>query len=266
MLPGYADCPRRAAAKQFRKLFEGIGYQFRQLPPSVGSAAGTATHTGCEMLLRAKFAGKTISLDDALEPAIAGFSEEIAPGAIWDDTTPNANTAQLQIQRMVAAYRNGPLETIMPLNVNGEPAVELALEADAGDGWKLTGHIDVVDDFSVPHDTKTGSLPRPYYAQMGSYSLLIRSNRIAPVVEGLQIDYLQRVGKTKPQPPAEVKTYPVAPCERNAMAVIGKIKGDMAEFQIKQNPSAFPCNHMSMMCSDKYCPAWGTAFCELSGR
>lgn len=266
MLPSYPDCPRRSVAKQYRRKFEKLGYQFRELPPSVGAVVGTATHTAAEMLLRAKFEGKTISMDEALAPAFAGFQEETGKGATWDDTSPNANTAQKQIKRQAEAYLYGPLSRIMPLNVNGVPAVELDLRADTGDGWELTGHIDLITDAPMIRDTKTGALVRPYHAQLGGYSLLARTNGIVKTAAGLCIDFIQRVGISKVQPPCKTISYPVAQCERNAMGIINRIKQDMAAFDQTQNPEVFMANQMSMMCSDKYCPAWGTAFCELSGR
>lgn len=266
MLPSYPDCPRRAVAKQYRRQFERMGYEFRQTLPSVGSAAGTACHTGAEMLLRAKHAGKQITLDEALEPAFAGFAEETGKGAVWDDTTPNLNTAQQQIKRMVAAYYYGPLKDVTPLTVDGEPAVELELEANAGPGWKLTGHIDLVDSAGTVRDTKTGALVRPYHGQLGAYSLLVRSNKILPQVQGVCIDFIQRVGKTKNQPPCVTHAYQVAACERNAMGIIERVKQDMAAFDETGNIEVFLANPMSMMCSDKYCPAWGTKFCALNGK
>lgn len=266
MLPSYPDCPRRAVAKQYRRKFEKLGYEFRQLPPSVGAAAGTAVHTGAEVLLRAKWAGIQATLEQALEQAMTGFQAETADGAIWDDTTPNENTAGQQISRMIASYLHGPLTTETPATVNGEPAVELELEANAGDGWKLTGHIDLVTDRGWVRDTKTGALIRPYHAQLGAYSLLVRSNQVLSSVTGAAIDFIQRVGKTKPQPPAVVQEYAVSACERNAMGILKRLQADMQQFDESGNLEAFPSNMMSMMCSDKYCPAWGTAFCELSGK
>lgn len=265
MLPSYPDCPRRAVAKQYRRKFEKLGYVFRELPPSVGAAAGTAVHTGAEQLLRAKWAGKAITLDQALEPAIAGFQEEIGKGAIWDDTTPNCNTAEQQIRGMIEAYLHGPLATEMPLTINDGPAVELELKANAGDGWTLTGHVDLVTDKQWVRDTKTGALVRPYHAQLGAYSLLVRSNKILQAVKGSAIDFIKRAGKTKPQPPCAVQTYAVAPCERNAAALIQRIKEDMARFDATGEVNVFMANQMSMMCSIKYCPAYGTEFCELTG-
>ena len=261
MLPSYPDCPRRAVAKQYRRKFEKLGYEFRELAPSVGAAAGTAVHKGAEMMLRAKHAGKTISLDQALEPAITGFQEETGKGAIWDETTPNSNVAAEQIKRMVAMYA---VQLDIPATVNGEPAVELSLKANAGDGWELTGHIDLVTETGWVRDTKTGALMRPYHAQLGAYSLLVRSNKIIDV-KGAAIDFIKRVGKTKPQPPCEAQEYAVGPCERNALALIGKLKADMAQFDATGDLGSFMPNPMSMMCGDKYCPAWGTAFCELTG-
>jgi hypothetical protein len=261
MLPSYPDCPRRAVAKQYSRKFEKLGYEFKKLAPSVGAAAGTAVHTGAEQLLRAMHAGKSITIDQALEPAIAGFQEETAPGAIWDDTTPNANTAHEQIRRMITAYSQC---LDMPATVNNEPAVELSLEADCGDGWKLTGHIDLVTEAGWVRDTKTGALVRPYHAQLGAYSLLVRSNRVIPTVKGAAIDFIQRVGKTKHQPPLQVQEYAVAPCERNAMGIINRLKQDMRQFDETGNLEVFSANQMSMMCGNKYCPAFGTTFCELT--
>lgn len=261
MLPSYPDCPRRAVAKQYRRKFEKLGYQFRELPPSVGAAAGTAVHTGAEQLLRAMHAGKSITIEQALDPALQGFSEETNKGAIWDDTTPNANVAVEQIRRMVTAYSH---KLQMPATVNGEPAVELELEADAGGGWKLTGHIDLVTETGWVRDTKTGALIRPYHAQLGAYSLLVRSNNVISAVKGAAIDFIKRVGKTKSQPPCVEQTYQVAACERNACAIIVRIKSDMAAFDDKVDVNVFMANNMSMMCSDKYCPAFGADFCELT--
>lgn len=259
MLPSYPDCPRRAVAKQFRRKFEKLGYTFRENAPSVGSAAGTAVHKGCEMLLRAIHAGQNITLDQALEPALQGFSDETGKGAIWDDTTPNANVATEQIRRMIAVY-----PVAMPATIQDGPAVELSLEANAGDGWKLTGHIDLVTATGWVRDTKTGALSRPYHAQLGAYSLLVRSNNVIPIVHGVAIDFIKRVGKTKHQPPVENQNYPVSACERNAMGLISRIKADMTRFDQTQNTEEFMTNQMSMMCGDKYCPAWGTDFCELT--
>ncbi len=263
MLPSYPDCPRRAVAKQYRRTFEKLGYQFRELPPSIGSSVGTAVHAATTELNKSLWRGRAPNLEQAVELAMVEFIKEVAPGAVWDDTTPNINTAQAQIRRMTAVY-----VPRMPLTINGEPAVEIGgdqgLSADCGDGWILTGHPDLIDENRFLEDTKTGAVVRPYHGQLGGYSLLVRSNRIAEL-SGLGMRYIPRMGKTKFQTPPVLTSYAVPPCERNAMGTITKIKEDMARFNATGDLESFPCNKMSMMCTDKYCPAWGTPFCELSG-
>lgn len=271
MLPGYSDCTRRAVAKQYRRKFQELGYEFRELPPSVGSSVGTAVHAATAAMNIAVWRGETPNVSAAVESAIVAMVEELSAGAVWDDTTPNMNTAQLQVKRMTEVY-----QPRMPLTLPDEtPAVELGgengLTADCGGGWILTGHPDLIDADRCLEDTKTGAVVRPYQGQLGGYSLLVRSNKICELT-GLGMRYIPRIGKTKFQTPPIFTGYPVAPCERNAMGTILRIKSDMALFDqsvTDRKPQgdlelAFPCNQSSMMCSDKYCIAKGTSFCELT--
>ena len=263
MLPGYADCPRRAVAKQYRRRFQADGYEFRELPPSVGSSVGTAVHAATAALNISLWRGEAPNVDQAVDSAITAMVDELSKGAVWDDTTPNLNTAQLQVKRMAAVY-----VPRMPFTINGAPAVEIGgeegLKADCGDGWELTGHPDLIDADRVLEDTKTGAVVRPYQGQLGGYSLLVRSNNICELT-GLGMRYIPRIGKTKFQTPPIYTGYPVGPCERNATGTILRIKADMKIYnETGDLERAFPCNQSSMMCSDKYCPAKGTRFCELT--
>ncbi len=265
MLPSYPDCPRRAVAKQFRSKFQKLGYTFRQLPPSVGAAAGTAVHASTAEMDRALWRGEPANVDAAIDMAVAEFNDEVATGCIWDDTTPNINIAHQQIRKMTVAY-----VPRMPLTINGEPAVEIGgehgLRANCGDGWELTGHPDLIDTLRYIRDKKTGALVRPYHGQLGGYSLLVRSNKICEP-GGLGMDYIPRTPKTKGQKPPIITEYPVGACERNATGIIHRIKADMIVFDSTGDlERAFCTNMMSMMCTDKYCPAWGTSFCELTGK
>ena len=266
MLPAYLDCSRRTAAKQFIKKFKADGYEFRQLAPSVGAAAGTAVHKGVEVALKARWSRRTPSADEILQPAYESFLNEVEPGAVWDETTPNASVAQQQIRTMISAYLNGPGKDLMPMTMaDGQPAVELHLEADAGNGWTLTGTMDVTADDFV-RDLKTGALKRPYSAQLGAYALLVRSNEVITDIKGLCIDFVKRAGKTKPQPQCETQEYPVVESQRYAMGIIHRIKKDMAEYEQDGNMDmAFMANPMSMMCGPKYCPCHGTKFCTYGG-
>lgn len=259
MLPGYNDCTRRAVAKQFRKRFEQDGYTFTELPPSVGSSVGTAVHLSTGELDKALWSGQSLSVDSAVEMGIASLSEELASGAIWDDTTPNINVAQEQIRRMTSVY-----VPRMPLTVNDQPAVELGLKADCGNGWMLTGHMDLIDEHGFLIDKKTGSRMRSYHGQFGGYSLLVRSNKIAELT-GLGMLYIPRMAKGKHQAPPVMQEYGITLCERNAMGTIKRIKSDMALYeQAGDLDVAFPCNNSSQMCTPKYCLAFGTEFCVIT--
>lgn len=157
MLPGYVDCPRRAVAKSYRRKFQKLGYELRELPPSVGAAAGTAVHASTAEMDRALWRGEPANVDQAVEAAIVGFNTETGTGCVWDDTTPNQNVAHMQIRKMTMAYTPR-----MPMTINGEPAVEIGgefgLQANAGDGWVLTGHPDLIDELRFIRDKKPGRL------------------------------------------------------------------------------------------------------------
>lgn len=259
MLPAYPDCPRRGAAKQYRRLVEDAGFELRPLLPSVGSAIGTAAHAALAHMLTEKMrTGEPGRLDDGLEVAMSGFHEEIAPGAEWDDTSPNLQTAEIQIRRLA--------ECLQVLAITEDPVlVEAELRATVAPGWELTGHLDLMTRPGVIIDAKTGALKRPYQAQLGGYSLLVRSQPAGtlPEVTGIGIAFAQRARKTKPQPPLERQTYDIAVAEGAAYATVQRIVRDVEEFEKTGSPEAFPANPLSLMCSKKYCPAWGTTFCRM---
>ena len=253
MLPGWVDCARRAAAKQYRKMVEGFGFVLRQLQPSVGAAVGTAVHRAAAELMRRKRDGNPATAG-VLETAIAAFHEEIAPGAIWDDTTPNTLTARAQIERLTAAY--------LPVVEEREPVlIEEPFKATVGGGWTLTGQIDLYDAQNELDDLKTGALARPYIQQVGGYTMLLEAN--GHEVKKAGTTFLKRARVAKPQP-APVRTYfDLEPARRSAWAVIQEIRRDMEAFAEKGDPYKLPANPMSLMCSEKYCPAWGTEFCKV---
>lgn len=255
MLPSWNDCARRTAAKQYGDLIEGAGFELRSLMPSVGAAIGTAVHAAVEHVLRGKLeTGTPASIDDGVAVALGALRDEIAPGAEWDETTPNLQTAEFQVRRLAQAY--------MPLITDIEPAgVELQLSASISDGWELTGKIDLLTRLGALDDLKTGAIRRPYQAQLGSYSILLRSHGHA--VTSVGTTFLPRARKSKPQPAPERQTYDRAVCEAAAFATIKEIRRDVEAFEGDGDPFAFRANPMSLMCSPRYCPAHGTSFCKL---
>lgn len=255
MLPGYADCARRAVAKQFHRLVEDQGHELRQLMPSVGAAVGTAVHVIAAHVLRNKMEhGIPGVFADGLTTAMEKFSEEIGPGAEWDDTTPNVMAAQSQIARLAMAY--------LPLTQEITPvAVELELTAEIQPGWELSGHVDLITSDGRVDDLKTGALPRPYQTQLGGYALLARAN--GHKVSEVGITFIQRVRGSRIQPPPVRQTFDLDTSQREAMATIQAITRDVDAFEETGKPEVIRANPMSLMCSPKYCPAWGTSFCKM---
>lgn len=250
------DCSRRAAAKGWSKQVTESGYDLHKLPPSAGSALGTASHAAAEYMMSLKMeTGELAPVDQAIEYAVEKFGMEIADGVVWDDATPNRNAALIQMDKQVRAYVP-VMETFTPM------ALELELKADVGDGFQLTGHLDILTTDGAVRDEKYGALSRPYQSQLGAYSLLGRSNGYA--VTTLLIDWIQRVGKTKPQPKCQTFEYDQSESEHAAHGIIARVKQDLGLFN--EDPDnlwrCWPANPMSLMCSDKYCPAHGTNFCD----
>lgn len=255
-LPAYMDCNRRAAAKLFQEEIEAAGYEVRQLAASVGSALGTSAHYGIEVVLTNKiYNGQLGSVEDACNAAVDKFSEEITDGVIWDDTTPSLNAAIVQLRRQVQAY--------MPIAALLDPkAVEISLSADIGDGFTLAGHIDILENNGAIRDEKFGAREGQFWLQLGGYALLAIS--AGHDVSSLNVDWIPRVGKSKHQPPVTTTTYPLQQAQTDAYQVIQRIKMDVGLFRQDSDRlyQSFPANPMSMLCSDKYCPAHGTEFCN----
>ena len=262
-LPAHPDCPRRNLAKSFGHVVRAQGYELRTNAPSVGAAVGTATHAAAARLLEAKRDhGQPGDTQAAVDEAVAGFDTEIEAGAEWDDTTPNPDTAHKQIRRLTMAFARGVLPHVEPM------LIETHMQADAGDGFTLDGHVDLITRDRWVRDLKTGALVRPYQAQLGGYSLLARSNAATTGVTstaGVATDFIQRVSSRRQQPDPVETSYPVAVAENAALAAVAQIKRDVTALAEGGDPWAVPANPMSMMCSPKYCPAYGTDFCALGG-
>lgn len=246
------DCGRRAATKLFWREIHDAGFTLRSLSAGIGAATGTATHAGMGYMLREKmFTGELGNETEQDQRVLESLSEQVAPGCTYDTTSPNLNTAQAQVLRQVRSYRQHVAPKLEPV------AVEHRFEAETG-GIILSGQPDVATD--GVHDLKTGKL-RANHPQYGSYSLLLRSHGIE--VKSIIEDFVPRVAIQKPQPEPQQIVYDVALCENIAVSLIGKLERDYREFLETGNPNAFVANPSSMLCSDRYCGAWGTNFCHF---
>jgi hypothetical protein len=255
-LPGYTDCPRRAAAKSWRHIIEGAGFHLRKLSNSIGASVGTGVHAGASYMLNQKKSGEPINGKDAGEVAVIELRRQTGDGIIWDTVTQNLNTAEKQTLRLTQLFESACVPILKP------DLIEYSRKAVIAPGWELTGRSDIETSDEIITDWKMGKVSRPYHSQLGGYSLLRRSQGGTRPRELLK-KQLKRVAIDKPQPPVETVEYDIATCERAAWAIIGHIKRDITAFLKSGDPWCFACNPMSMMCSDRYCPCFGTGFCEL---
>ena len=74
------------------------------------------------------------------------------------------SVAQQQVIRQTRLYHDQVAPGIKPI------AVEEYLKAEIDDGFILSGHVDVTEEFDL-HDLKTGKNQRANQAQYGAYAL-----------------------------------------------------------------------------------------------
>jgi hypothetical protein len=252
--PSFLDCERRTAARAWPHLIKDAGFEAREILPPVGAPIGTATHAGASFTLTEKLeSGELGNHTEAIERGLQSFDEEAANGVTWDDTTAERNTAHQQIIRQISAYRANVAPRVAPV------AVEKRLNADLGDGIIVSGQADLFTEGEV-RDLKTGVRQRNNMAQYGTYALLARQHGhpVARVYE----DFVKRVSPAKPQPEPISTESPAADAMPLAWAVLQRMKAALIAFRVSGDPMAFLPNPNSMLCSAKYCPAFGTNFCR----
>jgi hypothetical protein len=267
-LSGYADCPRRSAARMFRSIITAAGYDLRELPNGIGASVGSAVHAGAAISLKHKaLHGDCCPEDVATDTAVEVLRETVLGGTIFDRETPILNIAEQQAVRMIRTYRSQVAREIQPM------IIEERLEAEVRPGLILSGQADVIArEPGRVRDIKTGKRLGNHIPQIGAYSLLARSAGVD--IQSAGIDYVARAAMTKsrlpnPQPDAVMIKVHVANAETAATRVIDHIAADLATFTQGDDerriqpgdPWAFIANPSSMLCGDKYCPAWGTSFC-----
>lgn len=255
-LTSYTDCALRTAASSFKWLFEDAGYKLNQRGAGIGATVGTSAHAGVEFSLREKLrTGSPAKISDCIDAGIAEFesiksTEELE----FDATTASQDDAKRQISEIQKAHHSLLLPEIKPR------LIEERMFADLGDGFVLSGQADVITMDYTCRDLKTG-LEKNYMAQVGAYSILSRSN--AEPVEKVMLDYVSRAKKGKPVNPFTVELDRKT-CEKSAIIVINRLKSDYKRFLKSGNPVAFQANPCSMLCSDKFCPAYGTKLCQFT--
>lgn len=259
-LSHYTDCPRRSAAKMFfKEISEQFGFELTPTNTSAGAAVGTAMHKSLETAIVLRYQDQPYT-DEIKKVAEASIFETAREGIIWDDTTFDKAAGILQAVRQTHAI----LDVFPELD---EIAIEGEFTADLGDDFILSGHIDIrgrEEGKYTIQDFKSGTVKRVNTPQYGGYSLLVRT--AGQKVDLLREIYIKRVGKTKSQPAPIIQDYEPAMAENFAFAIIKQIKADLQAFRKSGSPWVWLPNPNSMMCSQHYCPAYGTKFCKCKTK
>jgi hypothetical protein len=265
-LTWWPDCPRRGAARLFWREISAAGFRLRSTPRGIGAAIGSAVHKTAAVILTEK--AKTGSLPPstvAADCAAETLLDELGSGEImFDRTTANRVEGEVTVVGMARAYHRHIAPTVDAV------LVEERLEAEVAPGIVLSGQPDVVA--REPHrvrDLKTSTRAGATHApQIGGYSLLARSHGLD--IAEAAVDSIRRVAIGRAQPDPVSKPVAVALAESAASSIIKHIEGDLRTFRegdparriLPGDPWAFAANPSSILCSPKYCPAFGTEFCR----
>lgn len=259
LLTSYNDCPRRSAAQTFRDLVLYEGHDsIRGKVTGVAATLGSACHAGVELSLETKMlTGEPAPLKTCIDYAVAEFENQVseAEGLFFDQTTKSIPEGKDQIVAIQKVHYNTFLPTINP------KLIETQFYAKLGGGFVLSGKPDLITQEGVVEDFKTGLAETNYMAQVGAYGILAISNSVQ--VNKGKINCVPRTPLTKVIEPYEVE------CDFNAARMVAintlrQIKNNINEFLKTGESYSFPANSASKLCSEKYCPAYATKFCECT--
>lgn len=270
-LPAYAGCQLRAAAHASPRLFADHGHELAPPRGNVGALVGSGLHGAGEVGLRELMASGTVApLSTLSDAAITVFrarhleEREQTTEIVMDTETPDMDTAERQLARMAAAYREGVLRTARPV------MVESRINAAFNEHVTLSGQSDLLhlDDQEVPvvRDLKTGRRKQPassHAPQIGAYSLLFRSRGMEP--KGCQIDYVKREALTKPQPAVVSDGLSIEAAERMAYTILGDWSAKAVAFARDGDPAKFIANPNNLLCNSRFCRLHGRPACPATG-
>lgn len=240
----------------FGDKIQEAGFTINRIGSSIGAVIGTEYHKKAAAVLRARMAGVTDFGALLAEAVATGIEYPEDGGIIWDATTKDEAAAQLALEKIIRAW--------LPLGMSYTPAqVEQELTKDLGDGFELSGHIDVRTADGAIRDHKSGANDPKAYEQMGAYSILAE-HKLGPV-SALHVDWMKRVGVKTPASAPVTLTYDKADCVSAANRILETIQEDYLAFKKTGDPHEFRANPRTMMCSEKYCSVKGTPFCKLGG-
>lgn len=263
-LSNFVDCERRSAARMFTVEIEAAGHRLHSLPRGIGASIGTSVHAGVAYTLTEKATDGHLSPDSAMtDAAVHEFREIARQGIDYDKETSTANMAERQVTRMALAYQTTIAPTVEPI------LVEQRFEVDTGIGFILSGQSDLIArEPKTLRDLKSGKRRGHHKAQIGAYSLISRAH--GHEIEHAKEDFVARTPLTKPQATPLTFTYDLAVSENAAWSILKRIKVALEGFRngsedghlLAGDPWHFTANPASMLCSRRFCSAYGTSWCH----
>lgn len=249
------DCFRRTAAKLFRKMVMGIGYDLNRLTQGIGAAVGIAAHQGCFYAMNHKKThGELPPLNDIVDSSQSQLIEEMNDREIqYDSGTKSFNDASHQVSSLTRVF----VSEIAP-NLNPESLEQEIFIIHRG--VKILGHYDIKTTEKTILDYKFGAdraTDIDCQAQLGGYEIIENMNGFP--VSGLECIHISR-DKFR----IHRQNYDLSLCADLSKRIANMMIDQLKSFETSQDHRAFMCNTSSQMCSQNFCPAYKTGFCPES--
>lgn len=247
-LPELFDCPARWEAKHIKRL---------RMPSSGNSVLGKAIHAGTAAYDSSALNGKPITIDDAAG-VVADTIHHPEEDVDWGEDRPQ------EAESIGIALTGMYCRQIAPaMNYVAVEATCERLEI-TGIGIALTGTADRVVAVATGHgiaDVKSGKTAvaadgtvktQGHASQMAVYELLAEHSTGIPIDAPSQIIGLQ-VAKTDKGRRAGIGTIEGG---RDLLLGDEESPGLLRHASVMLHSGTFPGNPKSMMCHEKYCPAY----------
>ena len=245
----WPDCNRRTFARAFPELVISAGHKLRDRIAHIGAVVGTGAHVAAQWTH-----DRPDEKSAAVDAGIASMYVEAEAGVMYDSLTGNLDHAKTQLQRITAVYQHRVYPELR------EAVVEGRLWAEVGPRVSVTGQPDgALDDETT--DLKTGARAWSHVFQLGTYSLLRRTNGAKPT--RLREIRIPRTRISAGQQDPVMTYYPVDAAEQGAWQVIDDMKGALNGFLRHREIDKIPANPGSVLCSSAFCPLHSTAGCRL---
>lgn len=258
----YPSCGRRFGANWLASsgMARTLGFSFPPRRQNVGAVCGTGLHAGTGYLMKEWQVtgehGGMQRLERANEVAAVEVRDQTRPEqqVAMDDTTKSAWHAIKVTQSMVGRVHDEFRPTSAPV------IVEKGLKAVYPGDFQVTGTLDLFLVAKELHDHKSWSRFKPKgWAQPGTYSILLRSNRHE--VEDVAFNTVQR--RKDGAGPLERIDIDRDVAERHAMNVAKRAHRDVQAMIDTGDPEELTANPSDPLCGPKYCIAYGSPFCRI---